>query len=83
MSAISCLARMLSQRRASAGRKRKENHLHRELSSSTLISQKFLRTKNGEAVDVALSEMDRLDDDGDESDMDEYEGEKSSETSGV
>ena len=57
--------------------------MHRELSCSTLISQKFLRTKNGEAVDVAVGEMDRVDDDGDESDMDEYEGEKSSETSGV
>ena len=83
MSAISSLASMLSQRPASAGRKRKENHLHRELSAATLISQKFLKTKNGEAVDVALSEMDRVDDnDDDESGMDEYEGEKASENSG-
>ena len=83
MSAISSLASMLSQRPASAGRKRKENHLHRELSAATLISQKFLKTKSGEAVDVALSEMDRVDgNDDDESGMDEYEGEKASENSG-
>ena len=58
--------------------------MHRELSAATLISQKFLKTKNGEALDVALSEMDRVDgNDDDESGMDEYEGERSSENFGI
>jgi hypothetical protein len=59
--------------------------LAQRVSAATLISQKFLKTKNGEAVDVALSEMDRVDDndDDDESGMDEYEGEKSSENFGI
>ena len=87
MSAISSLASMLSQRPASAGRKRKENQLHREVSAATLISQRVLKTKNGEAVDVALSEMDRVDDNDDDDDyengMDEYEGEKSFENVGI
>ena len=46
MSAISSLARMLSQRPASVRRKRKKNQLHRELSAATLISHFFWYSLN-------------------------------------
>ena len=59
MTAIASLSGMLAQREQSEGRKRKENHLHREFTATALVSKKFLKTKSGVAVDAAMEAMER------------------------